>query len=353
MTTTPATAPAPTNLRQVPLLRRYLTFTWVTVGLAVLVLIVYLFVQPSIVVDTLVTGGMWALMAAGLALVFGVMNIPNFAHGEFFMIGSLTAYFIFSPIQDAMLSDPAGTGLLKIVAPFPGMVVATLVGFAVGAVLEVILFRPLRKRSRDQWVMNTFLLTAGVSVVLINSDRLIFGNDFRGATRYWDVRPLDIMGVSVSVDRLAVFVIAMVTILAFSLFLLRTRTGRAMRAVAQDEAGAQMAGISLNRIFVLTMGLSCALAALAGASLLWLYPSYPDVGLQPLYLAWYVVILAGLGNVQGAIIGAFIVSLIQTLSVYYVGVGWVDILPTLFIILILLFKPSGLFGSEVKGVWEQ
>ncbi len=351
MTTTPAAAP--TNLRQVPLIRRFMNFTWLTIGIAALVLIVFAFIQPSIVVDTLVTGGMWALLAAGLALVFGVMNIPNFAHGEFFMIGSLTAYFVFSPIQDAMYNDPSGTGLLKIVAPFPGIIAAAAVGFAVGAVLEVILFRPLRKRSRDQWVMNTFLLTAGISVVLINGDRLILGNDFRGITRYWDVRPLNILGVSVSVDRAAVFVIAMLVILLFSVFLLRTRTGRAMRAVAQDEAGAQMAGISLNRIFILTMGLSCGLAALAGASLLWLYPSYPDVGLQPLYLAWYVVILAGLGNVQGAIVGAFIVSLIQTMTVYYVGVDWVDVLPTLFIIVILLFRPSGLFGSEVKGVWEQ
>jgi branched-chain amino acid transport system permease protein len=152
---------------------------------------------------------------------------------------------------------------------------------------------------------------------------------------------------------MSVFVIAMTTILLFAFFLQRTRTGRAMRAVAQDEAGAQMAGISLSRIFMLTMGLSCALAALAGASLLWLYPSSPTVGQQPLYLAWYVVILAGLGNVSGAIIGAFIVALLQTLAVYFIGVGWVDVLPTAFIILILLFKPSGLFGSEVKGVWEQ
>jgi branched-chain amino acid transport system permease protein len=115
-----------------------------------------------------------------------------------------------------------------------------------------------------------------------------------------------------------------------------------------------MAGIGLNRIFVLTMGLSCALAAFAGAALLFMYPSFPDVGIQPLYLAWYVVILAGLGNVQGAIIGAFIVALLQTLvSTIPGGLGWVDVVPTAFIILILLFKPSGLFGSEVKGVWEQ
>ncbi len=341
-----------TNLQRVPLAKRFFTFTWFVMFALVLVLVLAAFLRPSILVDTLVTGGMWALMAGGLALVFGVMNIPNFAHGEFFMIGSLVAFTIFSPIQDAFLDNPQLVGL-KVIGPLPGMLAATLVGFASGVVLEALLFRPLRKRSADQWVMNTFLLTAGVSVVLINSDRLIFGNDFRGISRYWDVKPIQILGVPVSVDRAAVFIIAMVVIAIFALFLQRTRTGRAMRAVSQDETGAQMAGISLNRIFLLTMGLSCALASLAGAALLFMYPSFPDVGIQPLYLAWYVVILAGLGNVQGAIIGAFIVALLQNLAVTFVGLGWVDVLPTAFIILILLFKPSGLFGSEVKGVWEQ
>ena len=179
------------------------------------------------------------------------------------------------------------------------------------------------------------------------------GNDFRGITRYWDVPPLQFLGVSVSVDRVLVFVIALVTIALFSVFLRSTRMGRAMRAVAQDEAGAQMVGIDLNRVFMLTLGLSSGLASLAGASLLFLYPSFPSVGVQPLYLAWYVVILAGLGNVPGAVVGAFIVALLQTLTTYFIGVGWVDVLPTAFIIFILLFKPSGLFGSEVKGVWEQ
>jgi len=335
----------------VPLIRRLLTFTWITIGIAVLVMVVVGIKYPSILVSTLATGGMWALMAGGLALVFGVMNIPNFAHGEFFMIGSLVAFTVFTPIQEELLKNPST--LLRALGPFPGMIIATLVGAILGVVMEVVLFRPLRRRSRDQWVMNTFLLTAGVSVVLVNGDQLLFGNDFRGITRYWDVPPLELLGVSVSVDRALVFVIALITIAVFSVFLRSTRMGRAMRAVSQDETGAQMAGIDLNRIFMLTLGLSCGLASLAGASLLFMFPSYPSVGVQPLYLAWYVVILAGLGNVQGAVVGAFIVALLQTLTVYFIGVGWVDVLPTAFIIFILLFKPSGLFGSEVKGVWEQ
>jgi branched-chain amino acid transport system permease protein len=346
------TTSAATNLRSIPFVRRYLTFTWLTLGAAALVMVWAAVFQPSIVVDTLVTGGMWALMAAGLAMVFGIMNIPNFAHGELFLIGSFTAFTVFSPIQDAIFDNPDAT-VLKVLGPFPGMVIAALVGAAVGVILELLLFRPLRRRSREQWVVNTFLLTAGVSVVIVNSYRLVVGNDFHGVTTYWDIPAIVILGVPISFNRVMVLAIALVTIALFSVFLQRTRTGRAMRAVSQDETGAQMAGIDLNRIFMLTLAVSCGLAALAGASLLWLFPSYPDVGLQPLYLAWYVVILAGLGNIQGAIAGAFLVSLLQQLTVYNIGIGWVDVLPTGFIILILLFKPSGLFGSAVKGVWEQ
>jgi branched-chain amino acid transport system permease protein len=343
---------AVTNLRSVPLARRFLTFTWLTVGAAAAIMIFEAFVQPKIVVTTLVTGGMWALMAAGLAMVFGVMNIPNFAHGELFLIGSFTAFTVYSPIQDALFDDPSLTWL-KVIGPFPGMIAALVVGAIAGVLLEVVLFRPLRRRSREQWVMNTFLLTAGVSVVAVNTYRLTIGNDFHGVPAYWDVPPINLFGVAISVDRVMVLIISVVTIALFALFLQRSRLGRAIRAVSQDETGAQMAGIDLNRIFILTMAISCALAALAGASLLFLFPAYPDVGLQPLYTAWFVVILAGLGNIPGAVIGAFIVALLQNLTIFYIQVGWVDVLPTVFIILILLFKPSGLFGSAVKGVWEQ
>jgi branched-chain amino acid transport system permease protein len=343
---------ASTNLRSVPLARRFLNFTWLTLGVAAAIMVFEVFAQPKLVVNTLVTGGMWALMAAGLAMVFGVMNIPNFAHGELFLLGSFTAFTVYSPIRDALFDDPS-LAWLKVFGPFPGMIAALLVGAVAGVLLEVILFRPLRRRSREQWVMNTFLLTAGVSVVIVNGYRLTVGNDFHGVPAYWDVPPINLLGVPISVDRVMVLVIAIVTLALFALFMQRTRLGRAIRAVSQDETGAQMAGIDLNRIFILTMGISCALAALAGASLLFLFPAYPDVGLQPLYLAWFVVILAGLGNIPGAVIGAFIVALLQNLTIFYIQVGWVDVLPTVFIILILLFKPSGLFGSAVKGVWEQ
>jgi branched-chain amino acid transport system permease protein len=164
---------------------------------------------------------------------------------------------------------------------------------------------------------------------------------------------LQLFGVSLTVDRLVVFGVSLAVIFVFWFFMQRTTLGRSIRAVAQDEVGAQMVGIDLSLVHTLTLALSSALAALAGACLLFMFPSYPTVGLKPLYVAWYVVILAGLGNVEGAVAGGFIVALLQTLTSYFIGPGWEDVVPTALIILILLFKPSGLFGSEVKGIWEQ
>jgi len=306
---------------------------------------------PFILVNTIVTGGMWALLSMGLSLVFGVMNIPNFAHGEFFVAGSFTAYFVFNPIRHYLAENP--NALLSALAPFVAIIAASIVGLILGLVLEIVVFRQLRKRSREQWIMNSFLLTVGVSVVLINGAQLIWGADFKGIPGYFNFPPMNLFGANVAVDRIVAFAIAVVTLIAFWYFMRRTQTGRAIRAVAQDETGAKMVGIDLNRILMLTMALSAGLAAMAGASLLFMFPAYPSAGLGPLYVAWYVVILVGLGNVSAAVVGGFMVALLQNLTSFYVGPGWVDVIPTAIIIVILIFIPSGLFGNEVKGIQEQ
>jgi len=114
-----------------------------------------------------------------------------------------------------------------------------------------------------------------------------------------------------------------------------------------------MVGIDLSGIQVLTMALSCGLAGIAGASLLFMFPSYPSVGLDPLYMSWFVIILAGMGNVLGAVVGAFMVALLKVLTMEYIGSGWDFVVPTALIMLILIFKPNGIFGSDVRGVLEQ
>jgi branched-chain amino acid transport system permease protein len=298
-----------------------------------------------------VTGGMLALVSMGLAMVFGVMNIPMFAHGEYFMIGTLVAYYVFTPINAYLNTHPDSA--LSTLGPLLTILAALVVGAGAGVASEVLVFSQLRKRSRENWVMNSFLLTVGLSVVLINGHQLFFGTDFKGIVRFWSGAPLSILDVFISRDRAMAFFLAVVVVIGFWLFITYSRTGRAIRAVSQDETGALMVGIGLNAILTLTMAISCALAAVAGASLLFMYPSYPSVGLEPLYMAWFVVIIAGLGNVLGALVGAFIVALLKVLTVEYIGSGWDFVVPSALIIVILVFKPSGLFGSEVRGILDK
>jgi branched-chain amino acid transport system permease protein len=193
----------------------------------------------------------------------------------------------------------------------------------------------------------------GLAVVLINAHQLFFGADFKGITRYWAGPPYSVMDVFISRDRAMSFILAVIVVVVFWFFMTYTRTGRAIRAVSQDENGALMVGIGIKGILMLTMSLSCALAAIAGASLLFMYPSYPSVGLEPLYMAWFVVILAGLGNVLGAVMGAFMVALLKVLTVEYIGSGWDFVVPSALIIVVLIFKPSGIFGSEVRGILDK
>ena len=304
-----------------------------------------------VLVNTIVTGGMTALVAMGLALTLGVLNIPMFAHGEYFIIGSLAAYYVFTPINNYMQTHPESA--LAIWGPVITVLVAMLVGAMAGVVSEVLVFKQLRQRSRENWVMNSFLLTVGLSVVLINAHQLFFGADFKGITQYFSGMPISIMDVYISRDRALAFLLAVMVVTAFWFFMTYTRTGRAIRAVSQDETGALIVGIGLNGIMMLTMALSCALAAIAGASLLFMYPAYPAMGLEPLYMAWFVVILSGLGNVLGAVMGAFMVALLKVLTVEYIGSGWDFVVPSALIIVILIFKPSGIFGSEVRGVLDK
>ena len=306
---------------------------------------------PAQIINTFVVGGMWALLAIGLALVFGVMNIPHFAHGESFMVGGYVAYFIYTPLIAALGETP--NPFLKNIAPFAGIIAAGIAGALLGIFIERLIFAPLRHRTRSGWVMNAFLLTVGISFVMTNGATLTLGPNFRGIQSYWDFEPIEFLGARIAVDRLVAFAIAVVTISIFWWFLRSTRTGRAIRAVSQDETGAQIVGINLDFIHTLTFSLATATAAIAGASLLFMFQAYPTVGLKPLYFAWYVVMLVGLGNVAGAIVGGFIVALLQTGTQMFFTITWETVIPTIVMILVLLMAPSGLFGSEVKGVQEQ
>jgi len=291
----------------------------------------------NLLITGLLRGGLYALMAVGLALVFGVMNICHFAHGEYYVLGAYAAFFAY-----------ATYGLNPILA----ILAAAALSFLAGVISDRLFFYPLRKRSKGEWVMNAFLLTAGLSVVLQSVYRLVFGMRYRGITSYWNTT-FSIFGMTISTDRVMAFGIALLAIAGMWFFLRKTRTGRAIRAVSQDETGAMLVGIDLDRIQTLTFAIGSMLAGLGGASLLSLSPAYPFAGNKPLISSWFVVTIAGLGNVEGAIIGGFIVGIFESVSYFFLGQGWQEVASLALLILLLLFKPTGLFGTDVKSVWER
>lgn len=297
--------------------------------------------DPSTTANLLLTGllrgGLYALMAVGLALVFGVMNICHFAHGEYYVLGAYAAFFAYVTYG---------------MDPITSIIIAAMLSFLAGVVTDKLLFSPLRKRSKGDWVVNAFLLTAGLSVVLQNVYRQVFGMRYRGITQYWNAS-IKVLGMNVSADRVIAFCIALLAIAALWVFLQKTRPGRAIRAVSQDEQGAVLLGINLDNIHTLTFALGSMLAGLGGASLLSLSPAYPFGGNKPLIASWFVVTIAGLGNVQGAIIGGLIVGLFESVTYFYLGQGWQDVASLALLILLLLFKPTGLFGTQIKSVWER
>ena len=324
----------------------------ITICLTILIAVVAtLHKGPYILVNTVITGGMWALMAIGLALLFSVMNIAGFAHGEYFMAGSLTAYFVMAPILKYTLDNPES--FMAYVGPLIAILAGTLMCAFLGILTERIVFKQLRIRNREGWLLNCFLITLGISIIFQNTHLLGFGADFKGILAFWDFPSVPILGVYISMDRVCAFFIAILTMIGFYIFMMYSTTGKTIRAVSQDEEGARMVGISVDAVHIVTFALSCGLAGLAGASLLFMFPSYPTVGVMPLYNSWFIIILVGFGNVAGAIPGGFMIALFQVITRSYLGEGWEAVVPVLLISLILIFKPSGIFATKVRTVWDQ
>jgi len=289
-------------------------------------------IVSGLLIGGLLRGGMYVLMAIGLSLVFGVMKVPNFAHGEFYMIGAYFSYF--------------ATVVWKL-PPLVGFAVAAVGGFLIGAIIGKIVFEPLHNRSKTDWILNSFLVTAGLSFILQNSAQYLLGVNFKGVISLFKGN-LAFAGLNISYDRLIGFATALIVVGVFWLFLKKTRTGNAITAVSEHETGAMLVGINIKIIHILTFSLCCMLAAVAGAALISINPAYPTMGIQPLAKSWLVVILVGLGNLEATLVGGLMVGLIETFASFYFGTVWQDVICLSIIVLILVAKPSGLFGKAQK-----
>lgn len=247
------------------------------------------------VVNGLLIGSIYALIAVGLTLVYGVMDIVNFAHGEFLMLGMFGGY-----VASTQLSvDPL------LAAPVVGLIV-----FAFGALIERSIIEPIIKAPPVAQV----LATVGLGLVLANGAAALLGNDFRSVRTGYQGEAFRVLGLNVSATYLYAGIYALVVALLLSLFLNKTDFGKAMRATAQNRGAAELLGINPKKMYMTAFGIGVGLAALAGSAIVPYALVYPYVGQQYVLIMFTVVVLGGLGSVKGAILAGLAVGLIQTLT---------------------------------------
>jgi branched-chain amino acid transport system permease protein len=280
-------------------------------------------------VNGLVLGGTYALLGIGLTLIFGLMNVVNFAHGELYTLGAYTTF--------AALAL-AGSGFFTAVAA------ALVIGAAAGALVERVLLRPLRDESID----TTMLVMIGLWIALQNAELLGWGGVARSIPHPFPTAPLVVGPVGIAPLRVFVVLTALGLIGLSWLLIHKTRLGTAMRATFQDRETAALMGVRIGRIHTATFAFGSALAAAAGALLGPVFLAYPSMGDLASLKAFSVVILGGLGNLAGATLGGIVLGIAEELGAGYVSSGYRDAVGFVIIILVLLFRPSGLFARSER-----
>lgn len=280
-------------------------------------------------VNMLVLGGTYALLGIGLTLIFGIMNVVNFTHGVLYAFG---AYVMFIVVQELGLNF------------FLALPVAIVVGWTLGAIIELTLLRPFRGSDID----TTMLVMIGAWIAMQSGMLWIWGGVAKSVATPFPEQPLVLGPVSVSWLRLFVLAAAALLIVVTYFLIHRTKLGSAMRATFQDHDTASLMGVNVDLIYTSTFAVGSSLAAAAGALLGPVYVIFPQMGDLAAVKAFAIVILGGLGNITGAVLGGFILALAEELGAGYVSSGYRDAMGFLIIIAVLIVKPTGLFARSER-----
>jgi len=279
------------------------------------------------VLSGLLVGGVYALIGIGLTIIFGVMRVINFAHGDLLMLGMYATWWIFTKTH---------------LDPYLALVLVVPLMFLVGAFLQ----RAFINRVLNALPQNQILLTIGLGLIMSNTMMLAFTSDYRILTTSYSSASFDVAGLSVSQPLLYSFVITAVITGALFWFLQRTDTGQAIRATAQDREAAQLMGINVGWTSVLAFGIGSALAGAAGALIAPTYYIFPQVGGAFTLKAFVIVVLGGMGSIVGATLGGLIIGVTESLAAIYVASGLKELVVYVLFLALLLFRPSGLLGKS-------
>jgi branched-chain amino acid transport system permease protein len=276
----------------------------------------------------LYAGCIYILLATGLNLIFGVMKIVNFAHGEFLMIGAYVTATVF---------------FMTGINPYAILLLSMLVLVGVGAVVERLCFRPILGTGK----LNEIFLSIGLIYIFQNGAAMIWGDAWQSVKSPYDGIPVPVGPLSVPLDYIIIIVFTAAILVALFLFLRKTRIGMEMRATSQNRKGAMLVGIDVERIDIISFGLGCALAAAAGT--LWVVSGQvfnPYMGSIPAVKAFAIIILGGLGSIPGAIIGGLLMGIAENGAAFLLGGIWKDAVSFIILIVVLVVRPTGLFGEK-------
>ncbi|MEK6283516.1 MAG: branched-chain amino acid ABC transporter permease [Acidobacteriota bacterium] len=305
-------------------------------------------------------GAIYSLIALGYTMVYGVLKLINFAHGDVYMVGAFMGYYLANGLgargAQALGASAEGfiaRGLLGTGTMEPSLITALvimLLAMAICAVLGVIIerfaYRPVRKYSRL-----TALITAiGVSLLLENGGQVVFGADPKFFPELFRKRNIDLFGgASINTADIVVLLIALALMIGLQFVVFRTKTGRAMRAVSFNLQSAKLMGINTDRIIMFTFALGSALAAAAGVLVAIRIPRIdPLMGILVGLKAFVAAVLGGIGNIPGAVLGGLLIGITETMVAGYLSSTYKDAVAFAILILILLFRPSGLLGSVAQ-----
>lgn len=295
---------------------------------------------PQILFDGLLLGTLYALIALGYTMVYGVLRFINFAHGEVFMLGAYAGMLAAKPCV-ALCGGPSLAAGALVVA------VAMAAGAACGMLIERVAYRPLRERPRI-----TALITAiGVSLLLQNTAQVFFSATPKSfpQTLPDTVWHCESLGLSIPMAKAVVLVLTPLLLGGLTLLVLRTRLGLAMRAIAQNPTATELMGVSPNRVIAFTFGLGSALAGAGGALYCFCYPTLtPAMGTLPGLKAFVAAVLGGIGSLPGAALGAVLLGLIEGIVGATPASDYKDAIAFGVLIVVLLVKPAGLLGRNVK-----
>jgi len=272
-------------------------------------------------------GAVYVLMAMGLTIVYGVAKVFNYAQGSFFCWGGYFAWYLIERFQWNYLIS---------------ILVTIVISFFFGILFENIIVLPLRRF--PNWEFTVIIVTLGCALLLDNLILVLFG-PLSKTLPFLMEGVITFGNFTISIHNMLMILIAMAILVTLDLFLKKTRTGMAMRAVSQDITGAKIVGLPVNRLYSYSFGIATMLSAMSAILLIPRTLLYPLVGWTTLLKAFVVIVLGGLGNIKGTIIAAIILSIVEIFTSYLIGGIWAMPIFIIIMIVILIFKPKGLFGT--------